>query len=102
MYKNSKLAIGLAAALLIGTASIAQANDNSGDYHGGSRYGPIPGQVFGQGQGAYGSFGYGGAYGYAGPPGRYVFRNERAAPDGGTFVNGVFIPRGTSRAQVPF
>lgn len=72
MYNTSKLAIGLAAALLIGSASIAQASD-PGDYQGGALYGPMPGQIFGQGQGpsAYGNFGYGGrgAYAYAAPYG---------------------------------
>jgi len=42
--------LAVAAAALLGTASIAQASDNSsGDYHGGALYGPIRGQVFGLG-----------------------------------------------------
>ena len=36
----------LAAALIVGTASAALANDSSGEYKGGALFGPMPGQVF--------------------------------------------------------
>jgi hypothetical protein len=113
----------LAAALIVGTASAALASDNSsGDYHGGF---VTPGSTDGVNPAyhpdlfanhANGSR----AYGYAGGRGVYAATRPGAALDyangqsaygsanagrvtshDGAFVNGNFIPRGTSPAQVP-
>lgn len=57
MIKKSTIAAA-AAALMLGAVSIAQAGDNnSGDYSGGSRIGPL-GQVFGSPRGAAFGFAY--------------------------------------------
>ncbi len=54
MMKKSTLALLAAAALMLGSASIAQASDNdSGDYHGGFKVGPM-GQRMGGGRLAFG------------------------------------------------
>jgi uncharacterized membrane protein len=75
MLRKTTIAVA-AAALMLGAASGAQASkDDSGDYKGGALFGPLPGQIFGlgQGMGPYGyrggAYRYGGygAYGYAGP-----------------------------------
>jgi hypothetical protein len=85
---SRKKLIAMSAALILGlagTVSIAQAGSDSGDYKGGALYGPMPGQVFGRGQGqaAYSWFGYSGrgAYAYAGPRvrGRYMAPDENSA-----------------------
>jgi uncharacterized membrane protein len=66
MLKKTTIAV-TAAALMLGAASTAQASkDDSGDYKGGSLFGPMPGQVFNYGR-APGGY-YGGAYGYAYAP----------------------------------
>ena len=66
MLTKTTIAVA-AAALMLGAASTAQAaNDTSGDYKGGSLFGPMPGQVFSYGR-APGGY-YGGAYGYAYAP----------------------------------
>ena len=97
MRKNRAM-VGLTlAALLMGTA-VARASDNSsGDYKGGALYGPLPGQIFGLGDGytargafgfagrraygyrpyGYGAYGYG-AYGYAGGPAAYGYAGPRS------------------------
>ncbi len=70
MLKKTTIAVA-AAALMLGAASTAQAakdaSNNSGDYTGGSLFGPLPGQIFSYGPGAA-YYGYGYAYAYA--PGR--------------------------------
>ncbi len=56
MMHKSTIAV-LAAALMLGTASIAQASDNdSGDYHGGFKVGPLGQRMGGRGF----AFGFGG------------------------------------------
>jgi hypothetical protein len=81
--RDNRAMVGLIlAALLMGTATVARASDNSsGDYHGGDLYGPLPGQIFGLGQGstARGAFGFAGrsAYGYR--PYAYGYADGRAA-----------------------
>jgi hypothetical protein len=59
MLKETTIAVA-AAALMLGAASAAQAaNDTSGEYKGGSLFGPMPGQIFSYGPGAaYGAYGY--------------------------------------------
>ena len=69
--------------------------DNSGDYSGGARHGPLPGQVFGhhhRGARARAHTG-GGAYAAALPAAPVP--NYSGAPNGGFFVNGIFYPQGT-------
>ncbi len=62
MLKRTTIVVTVAA-LMLGAASTAQASkDDSGDYRGGSLFGPMPGQVF-----SYGSA-PGAAYGYAYAP----------------------------------
>ena len=106
-----------AAAFIVGTASAALASDNSsGDYHGGF---VVPGSTAGVnpayhpdlfnnrasgskaydyagGRGAYASTRRSQSFDYANGGSAYGSANE-----GGAFVNGNFIPRGTSPAQVP-
>jgi hypothetical protein len=54
-----KTTIAVAAALVLGAASSAQAGDNhSGDYEGGALFGPLPGQVFSYGPASVGPYGY--------------------------------------------
>lgn len=58
MLKRITIAVA-AAALMLGAASTAQASkDDSGDYRGGSLFGPMPGQVFGYGSAPGAAFGY--------------------------------------------
>jgi hypothetical protein len=61
---------------MLGAASTAQASkddsNSSGEYSGGSLFGPMPGQIFN-----YGRAPYYGAYGYAYAPGIYG-RGRRA------------------------
>ena len=68
MLMKTTIAVA-AAALMLGAASTAQASkdrDGSGEYTGGSLFGPMPGQVFN-----YKGAPYYGAYGYAYAPGIY-------------------------------
>ncbi len=68
----NKTKVALAAALIIGTASLgatsALASDNSGEYSGGSKIGPL-GQHFGAVRGP--------AYGFAYAPGSHRYYEQR-------------------------
>jgi hypothetical protein len=92
MRQNTAM-VGLTlAALLIGTAGAEAGDNSSGEPTGGALYGPMPGQVFGTGQGytARGAFGFAGrradgyrpdgygAYGYAGGRATYGYAGPRA------------------------
>ena len=70
MLMKTTIAVA-AAALMLGAASTAQAaNETSGDYKGGSLFGPMPGQVFNYGTPYYGGYGYAYAPGIYGRGGR--------------------------------
>ena len=70
MLKKTTIAV-MAAALMLGAASSAQASkDDSGDYKGGALFGPLPGQVFSYGLARGGAYA-GGAYAYAYAPRTY-------------------------------
>jgi hypothetical protein len=123
MLTKSKIALAAVALLSLAGAPAASASDNSsGDYHGGF---VMPGSMDGVNPAYHPDF-FGNhakgsrAYGYAGGRGAYAStKRSRAfdhsngrnaygsANDGrtagynGVFVNGNFIPRGTSPAQVP-
>ncbi len=119
MYPNKKTMIALSTAVviaLLGAGSLAQASDHE-DQSGGFKIGPL-GQTMGApvpaAQNAYAfvpsvaakhkaqkrpaassradHLKGGSAYGYV---------NPGSAQVGGEFINGVFVPRGTSAAQVP-
>jgi hypothetical protein len=55
--KTTLIALSAAIAIGIAGASVAQANDNSGDYHGGFKIGPL-GQVMGSPRGTAFGFAY--------------------------------------------
>jgi len=107
--------IVLAAALTLGAASAALAGDNSsGDYHGGF---VMQGSMDGVNSAHHpdwfpnaakrgkrsSSANWGIAYGSANGGTAYGFANgdKAVGSTNGVFINGDFIPRGTSPAQVP-
>jgi hypothetical protein len=74
MLKKTTIAVA-ATILMLGAASDVRASkDDSGDYKGGARFGPLPGQVFGHGWARGRAFGFtrrGRAYAYAYAPRMY-------------------------------
>ncbi len=121
----TKINITFAAAVLLGLAgaSAASASDNSGEYHGGF---VMPGSMDGVnpafhpewfagraqasgragsqagGRDAFASTKRSKAIGRANGRNAFGFVGEGgAAGYNGAFINGIFIPRGTSPAQVP-
>jgi hypothetical protein len=112
--------VALAGALILGTASAALAGGNSGEYSGGfvmpgsmdgvnPAYHPrwLPNYAkahdYGNGGNAYGYAKRGRAHRYTNGGSAYGYANEGSSygPLNGEFINGNFIPRGTSPAQVP-
>jgi hypothetical protein len=49
MLKKIAIAAAAAALTLGAPSSVSASKDDSGDYKGGARFGPLPGQVFGHG-----------------------------------------------------
>jgi hypothetical protein len=123
MLTQTKIALVAVALLSLAGASATWASDNSsGDYHGGfvmpgsmdgvnPAYHPdlLPnhangGRAYGYagGRGAYASTKRSKALGYSTGRNAYGFASEgRSTGYNGVFINGNFIPRGTSPAQVP-
>ncbi|HEY6254595.1 MAG TPA: hypothetical protein VIY51_02270 [Xanthobacteraceae bacterium] len=112
---SKKSLIALSAALVLGAlgaASTAQAGGNSGEYSGGF---VMPGSVDGvnpayhpgwfpnytNGSKAYGSANRGNVYTKGGEAYGYVKGGGAVGSTSGNFINGNFIPPGTSPAQVP-
>jgi hypothetical protein len=120
MLTKTKIAFAAVALLSLAGASAASASDNSsGDYHGGfvmpgSMDGVNPayhpdwfssranGSGYASGRGAYASTKRSKAVDRAKGQNAFGFAGEgRASGYNGVFINGNFIPRGTSPAQVP-
>ena len=95
------IAAGLAA-LVITVSPLAQpvahAGGDSGDYSGGFRRGPLPGQVYGHRHRGARAQARHGVYAAALPAPALPaasLPDYNNAPNGGFFVNGIFYPQGT-------
>jgi len=74
MLKGIAIAVAAAALTLGAASSVHASKDDSGDYKGGARFGPLPGQVFGYGWRRGRALGFarrGGAYAYIYAPRTY-------------------------------